>query len=82
MGLLKCGGCLLIKAGITRLSELTIDAGKDWQGFGITNVEEISPAAAKGDSAVRGNIVLDTLTPGVLGRPLTSQGPGNTPTWG
>jgi len=82
MGLLNCGGALLIKlpGGITKLSELTIDADKDWQGFGIFNIKEVAAAMAKGDLAIGGSIV--KLTPGAVGLPLTSAGAGNTPTWG
>ena len=69
-------------AGITKLSELEIDADKDWQGFGITNIKEVAAAMAKGDLAVRGNAVLEPLVPGPIGTPLTSAGAGNTPTWG
>ena len=82
MGLLKCGGCLLIKlpGGITKLSELEIDADKDWQGFGISNIKEVAAAMAKGDLPIGGS--MDKLTPGTAGEPLTSAGAGNTPTWG
>ncbi|MBA7666628.1 hypothetical protein ES703_74709 [subsurface metagenome] len=33
---------LLLKAGITKLSQLTIDADKDWDGKGITNLKELA----------------------------------------
>ena len=44
---------LLIKAGISKLSELEIDADKDWQGKGITNVKEMASAMGHGDLVVK-----------------------------
>jgi len=84
MGLLNCGGALLIKAvgGITKLSDLIIDADKDWQGFGISNIKEAAAAMAKGDVPIRGNAILETFIPGPIGRRVTSADAGNTPTWG
>ena len=35
---------LLTKAGITKLSELQVDADKNWQGCGISNLKELAPA--------------------------------------
>jgi len=73
---------LLVKGGITSLSELIIDADKDWQAKGITNIKEIAASMAKGDLAVRGNTsVLVKLVPGGIGLVLTSAGPLHIPTW-
>ena len=66
--------------GIRKLSELEVDADKDWQGFGITNIREVTSLMEKGDMAI-GDIVVK-LIPGTIGKPLTSQGPGIVPTWG
>lgn len=83
MGLLKCGGALLIKLGVTNLSELEIDADKDWQALGIVNIAELVTGMAKGDIPVRDDAVIAALspTPGSIGKKLTSQGPGALPIW-
>jgi len=72
---------LLTKGGITRLSELEIDADKDWQARGISNLKELAPGMVKGDLVVRGGSVLQRLTPGNLGNVLTSDGPWHIPIW-
>lgn len=72
---------LLVKGGITSLSELIIDANKDWQAKGITNIKEIAESMGKGDLAVRGNTVFVKLSPSTIGLVLTSAGPGRIPTW-
>ena len=43
---------LLLK-GVAKLSQLDIDADKDWQGFGITNLKEVAPAMGHGDLVVK-----------------------------
>lgn len=43
---------LLVK-GITRLSQIEIDADKDWQGFGISNLREVAEAMEHGDMAFK-----------------------------
>ena len=74
---------LLIKGGggITKLSELIIDADKNWQVKGITNLKEVATAMAKGDFAVRNNTILARFAPGPVGQVLISGGPGNLPAW-
>ena len=72
---------LLTKAGIERLSELIIDADKDWQAMGITNIRQIAQAMAQGDIVVRGPSILQRISPGILGYVLTSAGPGHIPAW-
>jgi len=72
---------LLVKGGITSLSELIIDADKDWQAKGITNIKEIAAAMAKGDIVVKGNSILIRFQPGGIGLVLTSAGPLHIPTW-
>ncbi|GAH56314.1 unnamed protein product, partial [marine sediment metagenome] len=74
---------LLIKAipGITKLSELIIDADKGWQVKGITNLKEVATAMAKGDFSVRSNAILVRFAPGPIGYVLVSGGPGNLPAW-
>lgn len=72
---------LLTKAGITKLSELIIDADKGWQVMGITNLKEVAATMAKGDLSVRSNAILVRLAPGPIGNILTSAGPLNIPAW-
>lgn len=72
---------LLIKGGITRLSELIIDADKNWQAMGISNLEELALGMTKGDFAVKGDAVLQRLQPTTIGYVLTSAGPLHIPSW-
>lgn len=72
---------LLVKGGITNLSELTIDADKNWQVKGITNLKEVASAMAKGDFPVRSNVILVRFAPGPIGFVLISGGPGHLPAW-
>jgi len=71
---------LLIK-GLEKLSQLEIDADKDWQTKGITNIKEIAAAMAKGDIAVMNGVVLVRFQPGNIGFTLTSGGPLHMPSW-
>ena len=71
----------LLTRGIRRLSELEIDANKDWDGMGITNLKQVAAAMIRGDLAVRGNSILDRLSAGPVGYVLTSTGVGNKPSW-
>lgn len=72
---------LLTKAGITKLSELTIDADKDWQAKAITNLQAIAEAMAHGDIIFRGANVLARLPAGIAGKFLETRGPGYAPQW-
>lgn len=76
---------LLIK-GITKISELEIDADKDWRDptlapHGITNIKQVASAMSRGDIVVRGDTVLVRLAAGPDGYVLTSAGYGKIPTW-
>jgi hypothetical protein len=76
---------LLIK-GISKLSELEIDADKVWVDLGaiphgITNIKEVAALMARGDLAVRGDTVLVRIQPGADGYVLTSTGLGKIPVW-
>lgn len=82
MGILfGASGCLLVKAGITRLSQLQIDVDKDWDGYGITNLRELAAGMARGDVLVHNGSILVKVSPGSAGHEFTSGGPGNTPDW-
>ena len=73
---------LLIKIkGITKLSELEIDADKDWQAKGITNLKQVAELMSKGDIVVRDTSILVRLPPGPEDYCLTSAGPGKIPSW-
>ena len=81
MGLLNRGGCLLTRLGITRLSQLEINADKDWQAKGISNLLEIASSMTKGDMLVRSDDIIVKISPGSAGTKLTTQGPGALPEW-
>ena len=68
--------------GITKLSELEIDADKDWQLKGITNIKEVAAGMAAGHVIQHDGMKLVTLAPGVEGHVLTSRGPGRLVYWG
>jgi hypothetical protein len=71
---------LLVK-GITRLSELVIDADKDWNTKGITSLKQVAAAMSKGDIVVRDAALLVRMAAGPDGYVLTSAGPGKMPAW-
>lgn len=71
---------LLIK-GLEKLSQLEIDADKDWATKGITNIKEIAAAMAKGDLPVHGGSIIQRLQPGGVGMVLTSAGALRIPVW-
>jgi len=68
--------------GVTRLSELIIDADKDWQAMGISNIRELAAAMTKGDIPILGGAaIIAALGPGSTGTMLFSAGPGADPVW-
>ncbi|MDD5539699.1 MAG: hypothetical protein PHG61_03305 [Candidatus Marinimicrobia bacterium] len=71
---------MLIK-GITKLSELLIDADKDWNAKGITNIKQVAALMSKGDILQRGDTILQRLAAGPDGYVLTAAGPGKLCTW-
>jgi hypothetical protein len=71
---------MMIK-GITKLSELEIDADKDWQVKGITNLKQVAEIMSRGDIVVRDTSILVRLPPGPEDYCLTSAGPGKIPSW-
>ena len=71
-----------IGGGVSKLSQLTIDADKDWQAKGISNLKELAAGMVQGDLLVKGaGGVLVRLPPGVANLVLTSAGPGVIPAW-
>lgn len=83
MGILYGGsGCLLKKSGITKLSELIIDADRDWGDRGISNLGGLAAGMEKGDLLQRGaSGVMERLSPGAIGNELTSLGAGRPVQW-
>lgn len=68
--------------GITKLSQLVIDADKDWNGKGFSNLKEVVAAMDVGAVILKGlGGVLVQLPPGVVNRVLTSHGLGALPDW-
>jgi len=72
---------LLLKGGITKLSELEIDTDKDWQSRGITNLGGVAAGMAVGHVVQRNGGKLQTLAPGPAHTVLTSEGPGHLVVW-
>jgi len=72
---------LLLKAGISRLSELEIDADKDWQTKGISNIKEIVLGMGIGDVVQHDGARLVKLSPGQAHHVLTSEGVGKLVVW-
>jgi len=73
---------LLVKGGgITKLSEIIIDADKDWQAMGISNIKEVAAAMPTGNMISHSGAVVVALSPGPVGTHLTTQGIGADPTW-
>jgi len=68
--------------GVAKLSQLTIDVDKDWNGKAITNLKGLAAGLLQGDLIIKGpGGVLIALHPGVANTVLTSSGPGALPTW-
>lgn len=74
---------LLLMRGVAKLSQLEIDANKDWQAREITNLKTIAGAMGHGDIAFRGAGVLERLLAdaGKGYNFLRSRGPGLSPVW-
>ena len=81
MSLLSCGGTLLVK-GAGQLSELVIDADKDWAGYSISNLKEVVAGMNVGDILFHDGNRIQKLSPGPLGSELITLGTGNNPKWG
>ena len=68
--------------GVKKLSELQIDADRDWNGKSIWNLKELALGMAKGDIIQKGSGgVLIKITPGPISFELTSNGPGKQIEW-
>ena len=69
--------------GITKLSQLEVDADKDWRAREISNLKAVAEAMSHGDIAFRGMDVIEKLTAdaGKGYSFLRSRGPGLSPIW-
>jgi len=67
--------------GITKLSELLLDADKNWADFGITDIKEIVAGMTKGDLLFFDGAIISKVSPGPIGTMFTTQGPGAAPIW-
>ena len=72
-----------ITAGVTKLSELTIDCSKDWQAYGITNLKELAAGMGIGYFLAKDPAtgVLVGIPPGTATFELFTKGAGNLPKW-
>lgn len=70
-------------AGITKLSQMEIDADKDWRSKGIANLKEVAAGMEHGAIAFRGASVMQRLSPdaGAGYNFLRSRGLGISPEW-
>jgi len=66
---------------INNLSELTIDADKDWNGKELFNITSILVAMQQGDIIYHNGITLARLPAGTANHNLQCQGPGQNPKW-
>ena len=73
---------VLQKEGVKALSQLEIDADKDWQEKGITNIRQVAAGMAIGHLTQHDGTRLVTLEPGLDKKVLISRGPGNLVYWG
>ena len=74
-------GVLCGAIGISKLSELEIDADKDWQTKGITNIKQVAALMSHGDVIARDTNILVRIPAGPDSYVLTSKGVGKLPAW-
>ena len=72
---------LVVTKGVTDLSQIEIDADKDWNGKEISNVASILAGMAQGDIVYYNGSTLARLPAGSPGHNLQCQGTGNNPRW-
>ena len=73
---------LIMPNAVSKLSQLTIDADKDWSGKAITNFKGLAAGMTQGDLFFRGSTVIQRLAPGIAGQFLITRGAGANPEWG
>ena len=75
-----CGNFL--QRGISKLSQLTIDADKDWGSRGLSNIKELAPGMKAGDMLIKGAAgLIKIISPSSPGDELTANGPGAEIAW-
>ena len=67
--------------GITKLSELIIDADKVWADKGISSIKELAAGMVKGDILVHDGTRIARLAAGIPNTVLTSGGTLTLPSW-
>jgi hypothetical protein len=67
--------------GVTALSALNIDADKDWNAKGISNIAFVAAGMQVGEMCYFDGAGIVRFTPGPAGTVLTTQGLGADPTW-
>ena len=65
--------------GITAISQLNIDANKDWAAKVISNIKEVVAGMAVGDTIFFDGTQIQKITPGVVGSQLKTKGPTHNP---
>lgn len=70
--------------GITKLSELIIDADKDWATFGIFNVKELAAGQAIGSVLSKDPVtgIMVGVNPGTAAFMLMTKGVSHLPAYG
>jgi hypothetical protein len=71
----------LLTMGVSKLSQIEVDADKDWGGKGISNLKELALGMAQGDILVHNGTKLVRLSAGVANTVLTAGGSGVIPSW-
>lgn len=71
---------LLLK-GISNLSELDVDADKDWNLKSISNIKEVAAGMTAGDIVYHDGTQLVKLSPGQMDTQLFTLGPAHNPVW-
>jgi len=75
---------LLVK-GVSRWSQITIDADKDMLGFGLTDLEQMVAGMTQGDmiyyNGALNRLVVIQPSP-IIGEELLTKGVGHAPEWG
>lgn len=74
MGFQGQSSAWLVK-GISKLSELEIDADKDWDEKGISDIAHMVAGMQKGDLLMRGPAGIVAVSPNSIGNVLTCNGP-------
>jgi len=72
---------LVVAKGANTLSQLEIDADKDWNAKEITNIASIVAGMVQGDMVYYNGSILARLPSGSPGHNLQCLGPNRNPRW-